>query len=82
MNPIPMCGQESGNVATSNVHTCPGGIPKNWSNFPFPAPGTSDITTFTIGDLLRIPSEVKPGEYVIGWRYVLSWWCFFFHCRN
>ena len=27
------------------------------------------ITTFTIGDTLRIPETVKPGEYVLGWRW-------------
>ena len=68
MNPIPMCGQENG-IRPGNVHTCPGGAPGNWTNFPYPAAGTSNITSFTIGDTLRIPASVKAGEYVLGWRW-------------
>ena len=56
MNPVPMCGEVGASVAESRVHTCPGGTPSNWTNFPYPAAGTSDVTSFTIGDTLRIPA--------------------------
>ena len=71
MNPIPMCGQETTHTSdpSGNVHTCPGGTPANWTNFPYPAAGTSHITSFTIGDSLRIPESVSPGEYVLQWRW-------------
>jgi hypothetical protein len=71
MNPIPMCGQETTHTTdpSGNVHTCPGGTPANWTNFPYPAPGTSNITSFTIGDSLRIPEAVAPGEYLFQWRW-------------
>lgn len=71
MNPVPMCGQETTHTTdpSGNVHTCPAGIPANFTNFPYPAAGTSNITSFTIGDLLRIPAHIAAGEYVLQWRW-------------
>lgn len=71
MNPIPMCGQETTHTSdpSGNVHTCPSGVPANWTNFPYPAPGTSDIMSFTIGDSLRIPPHIGAGEYLFQWRW-------------
>lgn len=62
MNPISMCG------TGLNVHTC-GVSNQHTPDFPQPAPGVSNITSFIIVDTLRIPRSVPPGEYVLGWRW-------------
>ena len=36
--------------------------------FPHPIPG-AEFHEFSIEDELRVPSDLPPGEYVLGWRW-------------
>ena len=37
--------------------------------FPPLVPGVNDAPIESVYDVLKVPKDLKPGEYVLGWRY-------------
>jgi len=39
------------------------------AHFPDPLPPRTDFHDFAVEDVLQVPSDLPPGEYVLGWRW-------------
>merc|ERR1719150_983030 len=82
-DPIPACGSPDGGVFTESGNNCDNA--DGMTQFEPPVPGVQGFGTyyagtfekpinghsfaFTIGDTLQIPKNIKPGKYVLSWRW-------------